>query len=163
MMKFPIYGKIKNMFQSTNQKCTLTACQHVRTCPEAKELMRFQVDSHEKQQKWFDSNFPNNIGSWTIVTQIKKNVLMWLTTILMPIWFFYLLRGSVPPFFWATTHANSRAAPPWCCWLRHGSRRHRSVGAPRPGHKSISCWDVSSVPIGSMVLVYMLTFGVYGW
>ena len=51
MMKFPIYGKIKNMFQSTNQKCTLTACQHVRTCPEAKELMRFQVDSHEKQQK----------------------------------------------------------------------------------------------------------------
>ena len=64
-------------------------------------------------KKWFennviDSNFPNNIERWTIVTQIKKRerISMWLTTILMPICFFYLLRGSVPPLFWATTHAN---------------------------------------------------------
>ena len=90
MMKFPIYGKIKNMFQSTNQKCTLTACQHVRTCPEAKELMRFQVDSHEKQQKmvWFkfpkqhwklDYSYPNKKKCFNVINHYFNANLIFLS------------------------------------------------------------------------------------
>ena len=111
------------MFQTTNQTCTLTACQHVRTCP-AKEPPCIPTSSrvwlwdsrptpmkNNQKMVWkqcYRFKFPKQHWKvdYSYPNKKRERISMWLTTILMPICFFYLLRGSVPPLFWATTHAN---------------------------------------------------------